>query len=108
MYGKKTWDGPVDPFILIKYLDQKEATDDAISSLIVFEWKDRDLVGIATDDGYGRVSAEFEGFMDDELIEMFRSVLPSAPTTSSRPANARKLTLENSSSLRTQPTNPTS
>lgn len=57
MYGKKTWGGPVDPFILVKYLDaDKDAGDDPVSSLVIFEWKDRDLVGIPDPDGYGNVS----------------------------------------------------
>jgi hypothetical protein len=57
MYGKKTWGGPVDPFILVKYLDAgDDAGDDPVSSLIIFEWRDRSLVGIPDPDGYGNVS----------------------------------------------------
>ncbi|KAH8588174.1 integral membrane protein-like protein [Bisporella sp. PMI_857] len=47
MYDQKTWGGPTEPHILIKFL-QNTASDDSdpIASLIVFEWKDYDLVGV--------------------------------------------------------------
>ncbi|OAQ67361.1 integral membrane protein [Purpureocillium lilacinum] len=46
MYSRTTWGGPVDPFILVKFLHSKapEKTD-PIASLLIFEWKDKDLVG---------------------------------------------------------------
>lgn len=57
MYGKKTWGGPVDPFILVKYLDKgSDVGEDPTVSLVIFEWKDRDLVGIPDPDGWGNVS----------------------------------------------------
>lgn len=47
MYSKKAWGGPVDPFILIKFTDVgKEQNGDPIVSLVVFEWRDEDFVGI--------------------------------------------------------------
>lgn len=55
MYGKKTWGGPVDPFILTKFL-KSDAGDDPVASMVIFEWRDRDLVGIPDPDGYGNVS----------------------------------------------------
>ncbi|KAL6850940.1 Membrane protein ptm1 [Amphichorda felina] len=54
MYNKKTWSGPVDPFILVKFL--KKGGDDKkhpTASLVIFEWRDRELVGIPDPDGYG-------------------------------------------------------
>ena len=57
MYNKKTWSGPVDPFILVKFL--KKGGDDnkhPTASLVIFEWRDRELVGIPDPDGYGNVS----------------------------------------------------
>ncbi len=55
MYGKKTWGGPVDPFILLKFMKQEKA-EDSLVSMIIFEWRDRNLVGVPIADGYGNVS----------------------------------------------------
>lgn len=50
MYSQQAWGGPVDPFILIKFMDYT-GEDDPVVSLIVFEWKDEDLIGVyPTDD----------------------------------------------------------
>lgn len=47
MYGRNTWGGPVDPFILVKFLNSsKPQGDDPIASLVIFEWKDQSLVGV--------------------------------------------------------------
>jgi len=47
MYSQKTWGGPTEPHILVKFLQEASEDDsDPIASLIIFEWKDYDLVGI--------------------------------------------------------------
>ncbi|KAH7313284.1 lung seven transmembrane receptor-domain-containing protein [Stachybotrys elegans] len=46
MYGRKTWGGPVDPFILVKFLNNTSGADDAAASLIIFEWRDKDFIGV--------------------------------------------------------------
>ncbi|KAM4055374.1 lung seven transmembrane receptor domain-containing protein [Hirsutella rhossiliensis] len=47
MYSRTTWGGPVDPFILVKFLNSSIAPDsDPVASLIIFEWRDKDLVGV--------------------------------------------------------------
>ena len=47
MYSKKAWGGDTDPFILTKLLKAtSEDNPDPQVSLIVFEWKDEDLVGV--------------------------------------------------------------
>ncbi|KAF5624044.1 PTM1-member of the major facilitator superfamily [Fusarium sp. NRRL 52700] len=47
MYSKTSWGGPVDPFILVKFLNTSNSDiKDPITSLVIFEWKDRNLVGI--------------------------------------------------------------
>ncbi|KAF9776496.1 hypothetical protein IL306_005310 [Fusarium sp. DS 682] len=47
MYSKTSWGGPVDPFILVKFLNSSNSdVKDPIASLVIFEWKDRNLVGI--------------------------------------------------------------
>jgi hypothetical protein len=47
MYSRKTWGGPVEPHILVKFLQNTAADDsDPIASMIIFEWSDYDLVGI--------------------------------------------------------------
>ncbi|KJZ76052.1 hypothetical protein HIM_04508 [Hirsutella minnesotensis 3608] len=47
MYSRTTWGGPVDPYILVKFLNSTTPkTGDPIASLIIFEWKDKNLVGV--------------------------------------------------------------
>ncbi|KAH7127699.1 lung seven transmembrane receptor-domain-containing protein [Dactylonectria macrodidyma] len=46
MYSRSSWGGPVDPFILVKFLNSTAKGKDPITSLVIFEWKDRNLVGI--------------------------------------------------------------
>ncbi|KAF5021674.1 hypothetical protein F66182_6294 [Fusarium sp. NRRL 66182] len=47
MYSRNSWGGPVDPFILVKFLNNSDSgVKDPIASLVIFEWKDRNLVGI--------------------------------------------------------------
>lgn len=54
MYSRTTWGGPVDPFILVKFLrSSTPENDDPIASLIVFEWRDKDLVGVPNPDAPG-------------------------------------------------------
>ena len=47
MYSKSAWGGSVDPFILTKFIQTTpEGDEDPIVSLVIFEWKDEDLVGV--------------------------------------------------------------
>lgn len=47
MYSQSAWGGPVDPFILIKFMDTgSNPAADPVVSLVVFEWKDEDFIGI--------------------------------------------------------------
>lgn len=47
MYSKKAWGGAVDPHILVKWIkDATEDSTDPIVSMVIFEWKDYDLIGI--------------------------------------------------------------
>jgi hypothetical protein len=47
MYSKNAWGGPIDPFILVKFTDVgKDQEGDPIVSLVVFEWKDEEYIGI--------------------------------------------------------------
>ncbi|KAK3989527.1 lung seven transmembrane receptor-domain-containing protein [Cladorrhinum sp. PSN332] len=46
MYDKNAWGGPVDPFILVKFTDVgKDQGDDPTVSLLIFEWRDQELIG---------------------------------------------------------------
>lgn len=46
MYDKKSWGGPVDPFILAKFLPSDiEGDSDPLVSLVIFEWQDEALIG---------------------------------------------------------------
>ena len=47
MYSRKSWGGPVDPFILVKFFPDKTEDDtDPLASLIIFEWQDEELIGV--------------------------------------------------------------
>lgn len=47
MYGKNSWGGPVDPYIEVVFPNDKVKEDTSpVVSLLIFEWKDIDLVGI--------------------------------------------------------------
>jgi hypothetical protein len=47
MYDQKTWGGAVDPHILVKFIKNTVEDDsDPIASMIIFEWKDYDLIGV--------------------------------------------------------------
>ena len=51
MYSKKSWGGNVEPFILVKFLkaDQNDEAPDPIVSIVIWEWKDSNLIGKPTD-----------------------------------------------------------
>jgi hypothetical protein len=58
MYSRQTWGGPVDPFILVKFLNSTIPEGaDPIVSLIIFQWRDKNLVGIPDPNNRGRVRA---------------------------------------------------
>lgn len=47
MYSRSSWGGPVDPFIQVKFLnDSLGEAEDPIASLVMFEWRDRQFVGV--------------------------------------------------------------
>jgi len=47
MYSKKAWGGAVDTHILVKWIkDTSEDDAERIASMIIFEWKDYDLIGV--------------------------------------------------------------
>lgn len=47
MYSQKTWGGPTEPHILVKFIkDDVQDDSDPIASMIIFEWKDYELVGV--------------------------------------------------------------
>ena len=46
MYSRKSWGGQIDPFILVKFRKNTvEGDSDPLVSLVMFEWKDEDLIG---------------------------------------------------------------
>ena len=57
MYSKSAWGGDVDPFILTKFIKTTpEGDEDPLVSLVVFEWRDEDLVGRWPNDDAPKVS----------------------------------------------------
>ncbi|KAI8634959.1 lung seven transmembrane receptor-domain-containing protein [Xylariaceae sp. FL1651] len=51
MYSKAAWGGPVSPYISAVFPNStiKGDVDDPIVSVIIFEWKDQDLIGVYPD-----------------------------------------------------------
>lgn len=45
MYSKKAWGGSVDPFILTKFIKSEEGDNPSVS-LVVYEWRDQELIGV--------------------------------------------------------------
>jgi hypothetical protein len=54
MYSRKSWGGSVDPYILVKFMKPAEPTE-ATVSLVIFEWKDEELVGVYPEPGAATV-----------------------------------------------------
>ena len=47
MYSASTWGGSVDPHILVKFVKETVEDDsDPIASMVIFEWRDYDLIGM--------------------------------------------------------------
>lgn len=47
MYNQKAWGGSIEPFILTKFVNNtQKGTDDPSVSLVIYEWRDEDLIGI--------------------------------------------------------------
>jgi hypothetical protein len=47
MYSKTAWGGDVEPHILVKFIKETADDDsDPIASMVIFEWKDYDLIGV--------------------------------------------------------------
>ncbi|KAF2468707.1 uncharacterized protein BDR25DRAFT_230241 [Lindgomyces ingoldianus] len=50
MYSKKSWGGNQEPFILVKFIkDNKEGEADPTVGVVIWEWKDANLLGKPTD-----------------------------------------------------------
>lgn len=68
MYGKKSWGGQVDPYILVKFINgSAEGDADPLVSLVMFEWNDEDLIGRYP--GASNNSGEKETICDLENVE---------------------------------------
>lgn len=66
MYSRTSWGGPVDPFILVKFLNDTAAQgDDPIASLVIFEWRDSEFIGIPDPD----IQATRLALCDDGMIK---------------------------------------
>jgi len=47
MYSQTAWGGNVEPYILVKFTKETSEDDsDPIASMVIFEWKDYDLIGV--------------------------------------------------------------
>lgn len=45
----------MEPFILVKFLNTTHPADDPIASLVIFEWRDRDFIGVPDPNAPGDV-----------------------------------------------------
>ncbi|KAJ6787064.1 hypothetical protein PWT90_03203 [Aphanocladium album] len=65
MYSKKSWGGPVDPFIQVKFINNTlPEEEDPTVSLIIFEWKDRKFVGVPNSNGENDLLPCTQAFVD--------------------------------------------
>ncbi|TDZ18635.1 Membrane protein PTM1 [Colletotrichum sidae] len=66
MYSRSAWGGPVDPYINVMFLPKEAPADqDPTVSMVIFEWKDEDLIGV-------RESPESEnkiGICQDQFVK---------------------------------------
>lgn len=47
MYSRKAWGGDTDPFLLAKFVKESPPdNEDPLVSVVVFEWRDEDYVGV--------------------------------------------------------------
>ena len=52
MYSKKSWGGQTEPFIMVKFIkekDQYKDKGDPVVGVVVWEWKDSNLLGKPSD-----------------------------------------------------------
>lgn len=76
MYSRSDWGGPIEPFILTTFPNQTvEGDDDPIVSLVIFEWKDQDLIGVPSnpDDDTSPVRSSMR-VLETRLIRKLESV----------------------------------
>lgn len=67
MYSKKSWGGKVEPFILVKFIDYKEKNkdiQDPTVGVVIWEWKDSDLLGKPSDLPYDQVRRSSSSFAE--------------------------------------------
>ena len=58
MYSRSAWGGDTDPFILTKFMQNTpEGDEDPVVSLVIFEWKDEELVGVWPSEDAAKVRA---------------------------------------------------
>lgn len=66
MYSKSAWGGSVDPFILTEFIQATPEGDaDPMVSLVIFEWKDEDLVGVWPSDDAPKVGTDSLHFQEN-------------------------------------------
>lgn len=65
MYSKKSWGGSVDPFInvVIAKAENIPEGEDPIMSFVIFEYLDKNLVGVPIAPNSTEVSEEYKGIL---------------------------------------------
>ncbi|KAF7720265.1 Lung seven transmembrane receptor family protein [Penicillium ucsense] len=105
MYGRKSWGGNVDPFILVKFSKTDKQEGDPLASLVIFEWKDEELIG-----RYRSTDAEVKDTICDEAAvdaklctkeEVGSFILtPNATDTSKSPIISKAIHLNNPDAIK--------
>lgn len=78
MYSRKSWGGDVDPFILVKWLKPKDGKPAPTTpvSLLIFEWKDFELIGAWPSDTAENVTDDMDDFeLEEEYDWRFEQML---------------------------------
>lgn len=104
MYSQQAWGGAVDPFILLKFIPYV-GDEDPVVSLVIFEWKDEDLIGVyeSPDATQVRNNRREKRNWNAHILDR---KLAFARKDSSRPGFATPTTLENSFYPPTRPRSP--
>ena len=62
MYSRSAWGGDTEPFVNAKFSKvTPDGDEDPIVSLVVFEWKDEDLIGVWPSEDATKVRPQAQG-----------------------------------------------
>ena len=90
MYSRKAWGGDTDPFVLTKFSKTTPKDgEDPVVSLVIYEWRDEDLVGVWPTQDAAEVRLPDMAFANRSLTLRRRNI--SAQNRTSRNLSAMSL-----------------